>query len=94
MERFHRHANSLTEGKERDLLKEDLCKEKGITMVQVPYWWDRKISSLEATIHSVRPELFQEPPLGSPIPLTPNNTTKEAIDKKSIQNALYKIVTF
>jgi hypothetical protein len=35
----------------------------------VPYWWDRKIESLAATIYSHRPDLFAEPPAGTPIPL-------------------------
>ena len=33
-------------------------KEMGITLIHVPYWWDKEISSLKATIASVRPELI------------------------------------
>ena len=43
----------------------------GITLITVPYWWDRKISSFAATIYTKRPELFSIPPLGKPIPTTP-----------------------
>jgi hypothetical protein len=51
-------------------MKEKMCKENGITLVQIPYWWDRKYESLASTIYSHRPDLFQEPSLGTPIPLT------------------------
>jgi ATP-dependent DNA ligase len=39
----------------------------------VPYWWDRKQSSLEATIYSQRPDLFAEKPVGLAIPLAPTS---------------------
>jgi hypothetical protein len=42
----------------RDQLKKQLCKDNGITLIQVPYWWDTRQSSLAATIHKYRPELF------------------------------------
>jgi hypothetical protein len=67
----------MDERRQMDLMKEKLCKENGITLVQVPYWWDRKYETLAATIYSHRPDLFQEPPLGTPIPLT-----EPLIDKK------------
>eukprot|EP01114_Cavostelium_apophysatum_P020502 TRINITY_DN6892_c0_g1_i1.p1 TRINITY_DN6892_c0_g1~~TRINITY_DN6892_c0_g1_i1.p1 ORF type:complete len:515 (+),score=94.07 TRINITY_DN6892_c0_g1_i1:59-1603(+) len=38
--------------------KKRLCKENGITLVDVPFWWDGSADSLTATIRSVRPELF------------------------------------
>jgi vancomycin resistance protein YoaR len=36
----------------------------------VPYWWDRKYESLEATVYNQRPDLFTEQPTGKPIPLS------------------------
>ena len=48
---------------------------KGITLIEVPYWWDKKISSLAATVYNQRPELFKEKPLGTPIPFNPPSDT-------------------
>ena len=36
------------------------CKEIGITVIDVPYWWDKKKESLMATIKMKRPDLIQE----------------------------------
>lgn len=58
--------------KERDIAKRKACLEKGITMIEIPYWWDGKKESLQATINSKRPELIAAPPTGEkPIPSTP-----------------------
>ena len=35
----------------------------------MPYWWDRKLSSLASTIYNYRPDLFSEKPLGKAIPV-------------------------
>ena len=37
-------------------------------MIRVPYWWDRKQSSLAATIYNARPDLFKVKPEGKAIP--------------------------
>ncbi len=37
-------------------------------MIEVPYWWDKKYESLEATIYEQRPELFNRKPVTNPIP--------------------------
>ena len=44
---------------------------KGITLIEIPYWWDRSFESLESTIYSQRPDLFKKPPTSAPIPLFP-----------------------
>jgi ATP-dependent DNA ligase len=39
-------------------------------MIEVPYWWDRKYSSLAATTYSQRPDLFTTKPTEAlPIPI-------------------------
>ena len=87
MQWFHRQQ-SLDSHQIRDKTKAELCNEKGkkshcfqdltkhkgITLIEVPYWWDRKLSSLEATLYNTRPDLFQVQPQGIPIPATPPST--------------------
>eukprot|EP01118_Nematostelium_gracile_P001159 TRINITY_DN1119_c0_g3_i1.p1 TRINITY_DN1119_c0_g3~~TRINITY_DN1119_c0_g3_i1.p1 ORF type:complete len:421 (+),score=92.33 TRINITY_DN1119_c0_g3_i1:78-1340(+) len=34
----------------RDQLKRDMCQQKGITLVEIPYWWDFQLESLIGTI--------------------------------------------
>ena len=43
----------------------------GITLIEVPYWWDKTVESLSATIYNARPDLFDSKPQGSPIPSNP-----------------------
>src|SRR4051812_44364323 len=38
--------------------KKLLCKSEGITLIEVPYWWDGTKESLLGTITSQRPELL------------------------------------
>jgi hypothetical protein len=52
---------------ERDDRKRNTSKERGISLIEIPFWWDRTESSLIATIHYFRPDI----PLsssGKPIP--------------------------
>jgi hypothetical protein len=43
------------------------CRELGITLIQIPYWWDKKKWSLIATIHQHRPDIIAKPTMGIPI---------------------------
>ncbi len=45
-----------------------LLKLKGITLIEVPYWWDKNRESLEATIYEQRPELLDRNPVTNSIP--------------------------
>eukprot|EP01027_Heterolobosea_sp_BB2_P018918 GEZU01026579.1.p1 GENE.GEZU01026579.1~~GEZU01026579.1.p1 ORF type:complete len:601 (+),score=135.41 GEZU01026579.1:14-1816(+) len=55
-----------------DAEKVHICKKMGITLINVPSWWDRTVASLAATIHQARPDLIPQPPAGSePIPPVP-----------------------
>src|SRR5689334_12803883 len=45
--------------KERDNEKRLACEEKRITLIEIPYWWDREKSSLMATIHAKRSDLLE-----------------------------------
>ena len=45
--------------------------KKNITLVEVPYRWDRAKESLASSINQVRPELIGSPPGATPIPTSP-----------------------
>ena len=38
---------------QRDFEKQMLCRESGIQLIVIPYWWDNNLSSLKETINSV-----------------------------------------
>ena len=46
-------------------------------MIEIPYWWDQKLPSLEATIYTHKPDFFSIVPSGKPIP-----TYKPSINSK------------
>lgn len=57
---------------ERDLAKISNCQLRGITLVIIPFWWDRRKESLSATLYRARPDLFPLStfaPIPSEIPL-------------------------
>ncbi len=67
--------------KTRDYQKRESSKKLGIALIEVPYWWDKKQESLEATIYEQRPELINKlPPLGIPIPIVNLNLVKSNKD--------------
>lgn len=57
--------------RERDNEKRLACEMKGITLVEIPYWWDREKSSLVATIQGKRPDLLANAGVGETIPSQP-----------------------
>lgn len=66
---YHHHYlyGTTSDQQKRDQDKRDACKEIGITLIEIPYWWDRKKDSLIATIHEYRPDLIPNPGYGIPI---------------------------
>jgi hypothetical protein len=48
----------LERQREKDREKMEACSRKDITLIQIPYWWDRKEESLHATLHKHFPSLF------------------------------------
>ncbi len=60
------------EMKQRDEEKIEACSEAGITLVEVPYWWDKQPSSLAASIYQLRKDLVLKCKVDEkPIPLMP-----------------------
>ena len=58
---------------QRDQEKEMKCKEAGITLIHIPYWWDKQKSSLVATIRQYRSDLLKQELSGTPIPTQPSS---------------------
>ena len=52
-----------------------------ITLIHIPYWWDKKISSLTATIATIRPDIIAKNDIDKPIPLTPPITPERSQNK-------------
>ena len=44
----------------RDLQKSRECQKEGITLVMIPYWWNKTIESLQSIIYNVRPDLLSK----------------------------------
>lgn len=55
--------------KSNDQQKLEACRQAGITLIQVPYWWSGDKESLQGTIHLVRPDLVDDS--GVSIPSAP-----------------------
>jgi hypothetical protein len=57
---------------QKDKDKRQACQENGIKLIEIPYWWDRKLQSLAATIYQHQPNLLSFRIVnGDPIPLQP-----------------------
>ena len=73
----HYHSHYLFGSNEtqkvRDEEKRMACKRAGITLIEIPYWWDRSKTSIAATIHKYRPDIIPEAGAGQPIPEYPPN---------------------
>lgn len=45
------------ETQQHDRQKLELCNENGITLIEIPFWWDKQLTTLIATIQGHRPNL-------------------------------------
>jgi len=41
----------------RDERKRNICQHDGITLIVIPYWWDKTLESLALTIRNIRPDI-------------------------------------
>jgi len=55
-------------------------------LVEVPFWWDRTVESLAATIHKVKPDLIVKPPGAEPIPLVSPSLLKDTLLSVSLSH--------
>jgi hypothetical protein len=56
---------------QRDQVKMKQCQDLGITLIQIPYWWNGTRSQLELAIHKHRPDLVPSSPNANDISSTP-----------------------
>lgn len=59
---------SLDHLKYRDSYKKSVCAENRIVLIEVPFWWDKSLGSLAATIQKAVPHLPLNVEIGTPIP--------------------------
>ncbi len=64
---------------QRDRTKELICINNGITLIVVPFWWDRTVESLVATIHDVRPDAVEGE---KGIPISPHSPNLDTITSR------------
>jgi len=44
--------------KQRDEEKQTFCKKEGITLIQIPFWWDHDKESIVATLQHYLPDII------------------------------------
>ncbi len=47
----------LEKVQQNDQVKRQICDNNGITLLVIPYWWDKTKESLAQTLHAVRPDI-------------------------------------
>jgi len=50
----------LKKVQKRDIFKNSICKRDGITLIVVPYYWDKTIDSVAQAIRHARPDIVLE----------------------------------
>jgi len=68
----------------RDLWKLERCRENGITIIPIPYWWKYDMQSLVATIKHYRPDIVMRVPDENYPPLLSRDNNSPLKDKFAI----------
>jgi hypothetical protein len=63
----------------RDSYKRGISKEHGITLIEIPFWWQKTEASLISTIRAVRPDIGLPASNSAPISLEMPTTLKANI---------------
>jgi hypothetical protein len=72
--------------REKDIMKRRACKMADITLIEIPFWWDRSVASLKATLNQYFPHVF---------PLEDQNQRPiEKLDQYKIERAQKKMQNF
>jgi hypothetical protein len=58
-----------------DQLKKQYAIEEGVTLIPIPFWWDKSPASLAATIKSYRPDVHVPSTTGQASPIPPEMPT-------------------
>jgi hypothetical protein len=66
----------------KDQLKRKFAEKMGITVVSIPFWWDKTVDSLMATIHAHRFDIESPNLKAEPIP--------EEMPKRTLQRFKYQ----
>jgi hypothetical protein len=59
----HTYGSAHTRQK-KDEIKKNFAKKLGITLIDIPFWWNKSANSLAATIHYRRMDLLDKPKEG------------------------------
>jgi hypothetical protein len=65
---FSNHFGSLATYQRRDRAKLKFASQFGITVISIPFWWDRSSDSLASTIEYYRPDINLQAKKALPIP--------------------------
>jgi hypothetical protein len=49
---------SAEKRQQNDKIKQHACKQFGLTLISIPFWWDKSSESLAATIAWLRPGIY------------------------------------
>ncbi len=66
-----------------------MCHTNGITLIVIPYWWDKQCESIAQTVHVTRPDIEIRSQLLTGVPISstmPNEHLKQGTAVKSTNN--------
>jgi hypothetical protein len=63
------YFGSVENNQRRDQAKRKFAKQFGITLIPIPFWWDKSPDSLASTLHYYRPDIKLQAKEVPPIPL-------------------------
>jgi len=75
---YHDHYmfGNVRSFKDLDYKRQEACKSRGLTLVQVPYWWRRDKESILAVLHKLRPDVVPDAPDITPFSYKGTRKTK------------------
>lgn len=75
----------------RDEQKRLACSMAGITLIEIPFWWENDFNSVAATLRQKRPELvpFDLPANAIPLDLIPPSVISEQISNGFMLAQIY-----
>lgn len=68
--------------KSLDRKKRQACQDVSITLIEIPYWWDRKKESIVATIRSIRNDLCKDIDIKGSVAISDEPMIKKKVDNR------------